>query len=173
MRISDDGLALLRHLEGARGTAYPDAAGLWTIGIGHLLARSELSSGKILLSGGKVLRYKDARLTTQEMEALLRSDMRPVDRAIAALVAGIDEPLAQYQHDALCSFVFNIGATAFKASTLLKQLTLGHFDAVPAQMRRWVYAAGRVINGLKNRREAEVAIWEGRSYDGRSFFLRR
>src|SRR3990167_9163857 len=170
MRISDDGLALLRHLEGARGTAYPDAAGLWTIGIGHLLTRSELSSGKIRLANGRTLSYKAGQLAVQDMEALLRSDLRPVGKAINMLIYPPVYAVLQCQHDALCSFVFNIGVAAFKTSTLRKQLTLGHFDAVPAQVRRWVYAAGRVITGLKNRREAEVAMWEGRSYDGRLFF---
>jgi len=30
---------------------------------------------------------------------------------------------------------------------------------VPDQMRRWVHAGGRALNGLKVRREAEIEMW--------------
>ena len=159
MHLSDAGFTLLRQLEGSSAVPYQDVAGLWSIGVGHLLTRSELLSGKIVLEARRVLRYKDDPLSPGDIEALLRNDLQPVERVLAQRVY---RPLLQRRYDALCSFCFNIGTGAFLASTLLKKLNMGLYDEVPSQMSRWVYAGGKVVQGLKNRREAEATMWEGR-----------
>ena len=58
MKLSDEGKALIRRLEGCRMSCYGDVAGLPTIGVGHLLTRSELMSGKIIIDGVAV-RYQN------------------------------------------------------------------------------------------------------------------
>jgi lysozyme len=68
-------------------------------------------------------------------------------------------PLNQNQFDALVSFSFNVGDNAFRGSTLLKLLNQGQYDQVPAQLRRWVRDNGHVVQGLINRREKEIVLW--------------
>jgi hypothetical protein len=53
------------------------------------------------------------------------------------------------------------GAAAFRNSTLLKLLNKRIYPAVPAQLRRWIYAGGRKRTGIVNRREKEIEMWEG------------
>jgi lysozyme len=45
--------------------------------------------------------------------------------------------LKQHQFDALASFVYNIGPTAFATSTMLKRLNAGDFDDAASELLRW------------------------------------
>jgi lysozyme len=67
--------------------------------------------------------------------------------------------LNQNQFDALVSFAFNVGDGAFRSSTLLRLLNQGQYDQVPAQLRRWNMDNGHVVQGLINRRNKEIALW--------------
>src|SRR5947209_4196655 len=108
MQISPHGLELLEQWEGLKLQVYKDAAGLPTIGVGHLLTRSELSSGKITINGVPV-KYADG-LTEQQATDLLAQDMQP---AAASVNNQVKVALNQNQFDALCSFAFNVGVGAF------------------------------------------------------------
>jgi lysozyme len=58
----------------------------------------------------------------------------------------------------ITSFVFNLGITRYRASTLKRRVDAGRWDDVPAQLRRWVFAGGEKLPGLIARREAEAAM---------------
>ncbi len=156
MRTSDLGLELIKKNELVKRKIYHDQVGLPTIGVGHLLTKDELSSGKIQL-GGMPIRWSNG-LTDAEIDAVLLSDVAQAERAILAYVR---VPLTQFEFDALVSFVFNIGTSAFAKSTLLANLNNDKFATVPDQMRRWVHSKGQVVPALIKRRESEVAMWEG------------
>ena len=68
--------------------------------------------------------------------------------------------LNQNQIDALGSFIFNVGSTAFQNSTLLAKLNGGDFDSVPDEMKKWKYAGGRISRILEQRRQAEADLFE-------------
>lgn len=51
MKMSDNGRHLLTQWEGKEGKVYHDSAGLLTIGVGHLLSKDEIVSGKIMFVG--------------------------------------------------------------------------------------------------------------------------
>jgi lysozyme len=155
MKLSDQGLEFIKRMEGCSTTMYYDVAGLPTIGVGHLLTRSEMSSGKILIVGTPVKWGKG--LTPAQCNELLRQDLNWAVNALGAVLV----PLTQHQFDALVSFIFNVGAGAFRGSTLLKRLNAGDYDAVPVQLMRWTKAGGKEIAGLRNRRVFEVKMWEG------------
>ena len=55
MKISDEGLQLIKRFEGLRTTAYRDAVGVWTIGYGHtsMAGEPEVKSG--LKAGGSTI----------------------------------------------------------------------------------------------------------------------
>jgi len=158
MNISNEGIALIRRLEGVGFHAYLDSGGAWTIGVGHLLSKSERSSGKIWIAG-KPVKYS-AGLADHDITLLLLSDLSKFEKDVNRLV---HVPLKQHEYDALVSFVFNIGSGAFTASTLRRMLNAGHHASVPAQMRRWVRDNGKVVPGLVNRREKEIQLWNGQA----------
>ncbi|MGO4701721.1 lysozyme [Dyella sp. 2RAB6] len=140
MKTSALGIALIKQFEGLRSCAYPDAAGIWTIGYGH--TGDEVRSG--------------ARIDAAQADGLLRQDLSTAEQAVRAWVT---EPLAQASFDAMVSFVFNVGATAFAGSTLLRKLNAGDFEGAAAEFERWRYAGGRVLPGLLRRRIAERTLF--------------
>ncbi|GAK60279.1 hypothetical protein U27_00170 [Candidatus Vecturithrix granuli] len=156
MNLSEQGRTLLIEWEGCECRVYLDIAGKQAIGIGHLLTKDELSSGKIYIQG-KAVRYADG-LTEHQVLNLLDQDLKEVERT---LNKSIKVTLAQHQFDALASFALNVGSHAFKKSTLLKVLNIGQYEDVPGQMRRWVYSGGQRARGLCERREKECALWHG------------
>jgi lysozyme len=70
-------------------------------------------------------------------------------------------PLTQGQFDALVDFCFNLGEGRLAGSTLLRELNAGLYAAAGQQLLAWDHAGGKVIPGLKARREAELALWTG------------
>lgn len=156
MQMSEHGLELLKQWEGFELKVYKDSAGLPTIGVGHLITKSEQASGNILIAGVPVP-YAGG-LTDQQALDLLSQDVQPAEQAVNN---GVKVALAQNQFDALVSFTFNVGVGSFNGSTLLKVLNQGNYTQVPDQLRRWNKAGGKVVQGLVNRRENEVKLWNG------------
>lgn len=144
MHISETGLALIRQFEGFSAKAYPDPAHGWkvpTIGYGTT-------------AGVKM----GDTITKDRAEELLREDVRRFEAQVLRLVK---VPLTQGQHDALVSFVYNLGAGNLSNSTLLRLLNAGDYAGAAAQFDRWVYASGKKLAGLVKRRAAERALFEG------------
>ena len=154
MKVGQAGKQLFKEWEGLRTRVYLDSGGEPTIGIGHLLTRDERASGKIWINGQPV-RYENG-LTEKQCWDLLDQDL---DIAESAVNDRVIVPLTQNQFDALVSFAFNVGAEAFRKSTLVRVLNQGQYDQVPTQLRRWVRDNGSVVPGLVNRREKEVTLW--------------
>lgn len=132
---------LLRYNEGESLTVYVDTGGVPTVCVGHT---------------GPDVSVSDLRRSQAECDELLEADLYWVDVAINDL---IHVPLNAQQYKALQSFVFNIGRTQFRQSSLREALNSGDYEAVPYQLRRWVYDNGVVIDGLVARREREVSVW--------------
>jgi len=154
MKVSENGIALIKKLEGCSLTIYDDQAGLPTIGIGHLLTRTDIISGKIWIGGEPYIIYNG--LTEDLCIELLKQDLQvPVDTVNQA----VQVRLNQNQFDALVSFVFNIGCTRFRNSTVLQVINAGRLDRVPKQLQSWVYVNDKVSKGLQRRREAEIRLW--------------
>lgn len=143
-RICAEGLDLIKRWEGLRLRAYRCPADVWTIGYGHTATARP----------GMVI---DAA----EAERLLRRDLRQFEDAVERL---IHVPLTDWQFAALVSWTFNVGAGALARSTLRKRLNAGAYHEAPEQMMRWTRAGGRVLDGLVNRRAAEVGLWSRGSY---------
>lgn len=157
MKMSGQGLALLTQWEGFKTTVYKDVAGHPTIGVGHLLTKDELSSGKINING-EIIKIHNG-ITQQQVVDLLGQDLRRYEETVRNCTT---TKLEQHQFDALVSFCFNVGQGAFKNSTLLKRVNVKNFNDVPYQFSRWNKAGGRVIKGLINRRKNEIKLWEGK-----------
>ncbi|MCY1376845.1 Phage lysozyme [compost metagenome] len=92
-------------------------------------------------------------ITEAEAEQILRAGFAKFEEWVARLVK---VPLTDNQHAALVSFDFNTGK--LHSSTPLKKLNAGDYDAVPAELMKWVYASGKRVKGLVNRRSAEGGL---------------
>lgn len=82
----------------------------------------------------------------------LEADVRVAEDAVRSCVT---VPLMPYEFDAYVSLAYNIGGSAFCNSTLVRKLNSGNYQGACAELKRWVYVDGRVVQGLVNRREAE------------------
>ena len=153
-------IKLLKVWEGYCEMAQPDSGGVPTIGYGHALTLSERRSGKIRIDG-VMFDYRRG-LTPAQAHVLLFYEVSRFAEVVSGLV---NVPLTQDQFDALTSFCYNVGAHAFAESTLLKRLNQSRYVAVPVQLRRWKYDNGEVVQGLINRRELEIALWQGKVSD--------
>ncbi len=140
MKISDEGLELIRHFEGCETTAYQDSVGVWTIGYGHTKGVAE----------GQTCSLEDA-------ETMLSDEMDEYEGYINSMV---DVELEQNEFDALVAWVYNLGPTNLGESTLLKILNAGDKPGVPEQIKRWNRAGGQVLEGLVRRRSAESLMFE-------------
>jgi lysozyme len=134
------GLALTEQFEGCRLTAYQDQVGVWTIGYGH--TGSEVCTGMTI--------------SLEQAEALLAKD---VSSAASCVNDVVSVDITQEEFDALVDFVFNLGAGAFRQSTLLRLLNAGEFAAAAAQFGLWDRAGGAVVAGLLRRRQAETSLF--------------
>lgn len=139
MNIGKQGLELIKQFEGLRLKAYKCPADVWTIGYGHT----------------KTVK-PDMVITEVEAGKLLLKDLAWVE---AAVNKHVTSPLTQQQYDALCSFTYNVGATALKRSTLVRLLNDGDYEGAGAQFKRWDKAGGKTLKGLTRRREAERALF--------------
>jgi len=162
-KMSKAGMRQLIESEKPMPTLYYCEAGVPTIGVGHELTRSQLNSGKIPLSDGSVIDFRNNKaLSHEDIMRLLHDDLVSREQVVADLVA---VPLDQNNFDALVHFVFNIGRTAFKQSTLLRELNGFDYAAVPGQFKRWKFVTKNGVKveskGLINRRLIEVGMWHG------------
>ena len=143
--------------EGFKAEIYKDSAGLKTIGVGHLLTQDELSLYEVELDDGSRVSFHDG-LTEGQVFLLLARDVQRFEKAVTDAVTS---DLAQDQFDAIVIFAFNVGISAFRGSTLLRVLNQGRLGDVPNELRKWNKAGGKVVQGLINRREKEIALWSG------------
>jgi lysozyme len=141
MQLSAEGLNLVKRWEGYRQHTYLDVAGFPTIGFGHRLLASESFPNGI---------------EEAQANAILARDVRGAEQAVTRMVK---VTLTQNQFDALVDFVFNLGQGKLAASTLLKELNLGHYDAACEQLLLWDRAGAQENATLKARRSAESALW--------------
>jgi len=144
MKISQEGIALIKRFEGCELKAYQDSVGVWTIGYGHT---KEVKEGD--------------EINQEHAEFMLTEEMPEYEGYINNMVK---VPLEQNQFDALCSWVYNLGPTNLKNSTLLTVLNQERYKEVPQEIKRWNKAGGVVLNGLVRRREAEALLFEKKEW---------
>ena len=141
MNVSAKGLDLIKRFEGCELTSYQDIGGVWTIGWG--------TTGPHV---GPKLTITQAQADTWLQESVNKF----ADGVHNLLRVSVN----QNQFDALVSFSYNVGIGAFKSSTLLRLLNDGaEASVVASEFLRWTKVDGKIIEGLKNRREAERELF--------------
>jgi lysozyme len=141
MKLSVNGFEQLKRREGFDPVARFDRAA-WTIG-----------HGNTYYPGGAKVKAGE-RITATAAASLLRVVVLDFESGVNNAVKAT---INQKQYDALVSFAYNVGNTAFKRSTLLKKVNANPNDpAIKTEFLRWVNSEGKVIQGLKNRRNEEI-----------------
>ena len=148
LTLSAAAIVSLVSYEGFRSQAYDDGVGVQTYGFGT----TRRPDGTPVQPGD----------TIDPVTALAHAQ-REVTRFEGALKQCVKVPLHQHEYDAYVSFAYNVGAGAFCSSTLVRKLNAGDYEGACNELPRWVYAGGRKLQGLVNRREAERRLCLGLS----------
>jgi lysozyme len=126
--------------------SYQDSGGVWTVGFGSTYdfdKQRKVQQGDII--------------TEAQAQKWLEMETSQNAKDIDSLVT---VPLTNNQKNSLVSFVYNVGISAFKASSLLRLLNSGaDKNTVADQFDRWVYDNGVKVKGLINRRNAEKKLF--------------
>lgn len=149
MKASPKCIQMLKHHEGVRYKPYRCPAGLWTVGVGHLIG------------DGKTLPPEWNRsFSTDEVNSLLAADLRRFERGVLRLCP---VPLTQGQFDALVSFSFNLGLGALQRSTLRMKTNRGEKERAAREFRKWtksrVNGVLKTLPGLVRRRNDEAVLY--------------
>ena len=143
MKISENGLKLIKKFEGCRLTAYQDAVGVWTIGYGTTNADKAIT-GTTICQG--------LRISQETADEWLRQS---IDRKYGPKV----DKYATYQwtqneFDALVSFAYNIGSIdGLTAQGSRTRAEISHM------ILAYNKAGGQVLAGLTKRRQEERELF--------------
>lgn len=129
----------MKH-EGCKLKAYLCPANIWTIGYGH--TGTDVTEGKVI--------------NQAEADRLLVTDLEKFCMAVDRIV---HLELTDNQFSALVSLCFNIGATAFGKSTLVKKLNERDIIGAVQEFPKWNKGGGKVLPGLVKRREDEQRLF--------------
>lgn len=131
---------VVQKAEGKRNNAYYDTGRIPTICYG---STKDVKIGQ--------------HATDAECDQMLHRDLTYAGVGVALYVT---QPVTQDQYDALVSFVYNIGETQFRKSTLLRKLNAGDCYGAGYEFIRWINVNGKPVNGLRTRRDIERALFE-------------
>ncbi|MFV0256357.1 lysozyme [Candidatus Liberibacter solanacearum] len=122
---------LIKRFEGLRLSAYRCPAGIWTIGYGH--------------TGSDV--FENVAITEQQADDLLKWD---VSKCLSPVftVSPILENESENRISAIGDFVFNLGIGRYRASALRKCVDAEDWVTASYEIRKWVFAGGKKLNGL-------------------------
>lgn len=144
MRLTQEGIDLIKNFEGFSSTWYKCPAGIWTIGYGHTAAAGPPSYEPL------------QKITREQGEQILRSDLARYEQAV---MDAVTVPLSDEQYSAIVSFCYNVGPGAFRSSSVLKAVNAKRHDLVPSRLALYTKGGGRVLQGLVRRRQAEGQLY--------------
>ena len=137
MKVSREGVVLIKSFVGFRSKAILGEDGRWVIGYGHTASARE----------GLTVAEPDAEL-------LLQYDLLPV---VKSLNGGIARTVNQHQFDALASFALSIGVDRFLGSDVLQALNEGLPTRAADALIGW--PAPVPVDAATRRRIAERALF--------------
>lgn len=146
MKVSQNGINLIKKFEGFKSKPYLCAAGVATIGY-----------GSTYYENGARVKLTDSPITEDWADQLLRNVLKQYELSVDVMTR---DDISQNQFDALVSFAYNVGIQNFKTSTLLKRVNANPNDPdIKIQFARWIRAEGRILKGLVKRREIEANLY--------------
>ena len=146
MKVSQNGINLIKKFEGFRAKPYLCAAGVATIGY-----------GSTYYENGVRVKLTDSPITEDWADQLLRNVLKQYELSVDVMTR---DDITQNQFDALVSFAYNVGIQNFKNSTLLKRVNANPNDPdIKIQFARWIRAEGKILKGLVKRRGIEANLY--------------
>lgn len=145
MNMSSAGIALLKKYEGFRQEAYWDN-GMYSIGYGH--------RDKSIKKGQTI--------SPDEAEKFLREDVAGAEACITRNFLSKGIKLTQSQFDACVSLAYNCGCSGFVGTDAAKALQSGDYKLFGELLPNTKASS----DGLKTRRKAELALFNGSSGGG-------
>lgn len=136
---------IIKEFEGFSATPYQCPAKVWTIGYG---STRDLDGNAVSAKTPPVTRTQATSLLMRDISGA----MRDVERRVQVYITAP-------QKAALISFVYNLGSGAFGGSTLLRKLNASDYKGAADEFPKWVYSAGKLLNGLVRRRNMERDIF--------------
>jgi len=140
LKVSREGLLLIKSFEGFRPRTVRRRDGTPVIGYGHVKSARP-----------------GATISEAEAELLLQYDLLPVVETINSRVS---IPLNQHQFDALASFIFSVGVQRFEGSDVLEQLNAGAPARAAEALSGWPDRVQPAIDAPYRRRSAERALFD-------------
>ena len=142
MKISQNGIELIKIFEGCKLKSYKCPANVWTIGYGNTF----------YLDGSKILMGQ--KITQAEADMLL---LKLLPKYEATVDRNIKVAVNQNQYDALVSFCWNCGSS----ESLFRLVNIKATDEV---IHKWlcshyIMGGGKVLAGLVRRRKAEADLF--------------
>ena len=143
MKIDIYGENLIKKFESCKLTAYKadKSEKYYTIGWGHY--------------GKDVGKY--AIITQETADKLFLNDIKYFAKCVNSC---LKVKVTQSMFNALVSFTYNVGFSAFKSSTLLKYVNKKQFKKASNEFKKWNKCGGKVLKGLVKRRMLEQIEFE-------------
>ena len=164
MKLSLEGIVLLKMIEEFRGYPYDDQTGekidVWvpgaTIGYGHLIRESEWDK-----FCGRTIDYWEA-------DRIFAEDIAPFENCVTYEIK-FGTKLPAHKFDPLVILAYNIGQNGFKNSSAVKLVNDEHavtnYDNLENAWMAWNKSQGKVMRGLINRRTAEWRMYSDGIYE--------
>ena len=140
MKISKQGIDLLKHFESYEMNAYKCPADVWTIGWGFTR-----------INGVKV--KEGDIMTLEEADKELIKQLRVYENVVKKTI--MINKINQNQYDALVSLCYNIGGSSFRRSDIVKLVNSRNFIGACRIFNLWSSAAQKRSKGLLRRRMSE------------------
>ena len=137
---------LCGRFEGFYPKPYLCPAGIPTIGYGSICYPD---GRKVTLQDPPI----DEATAKEMMMHELRTQCAPAVLRQCPGLAGDEK-----RFNALCSFVYNLGAGRLQTSTLRKKINQQDWEGAKEQIQLWVRGGGKILKGLVTRRAAEAAM---------------
>jgi lysozyme len=139
MKMTQEGIDLIRNFEGCKLHAYRDAVGIPTIGFGETRG---VHMGMVW--------------TQIQADSVFAARVEEFAKGVAAL---IKHPISDSAFSACVSLSYNIGIGAFMKSSVLRDINMGQIPQAADAFLRWNQGGGKVLAGLVRRRAAERALF--------------
>ena len=138
-------ISLIAVFEGFSNKAYlPTPNDVPTIGYGQTV----YADGRKVKMGDYI----------SEKEARTQLGVLVEKKFIQQIAKCVKVPLTENEFTAYVSLAYNIGASAFCGSTLVKKLNAGDYNGACEQIKRWNKQKGKVLKGLVKRRQQEYEL---------------